>query len=897
MKNKDILTQTISFEKYTLSNGLDVILHEDHSIPIVGVNIWYHVGSKNEKRGKTGFAHLFEHMMFQGSQNHNFNYFEPLEKIGGSVNGSTTQDRTNYWENIPKNYLELALWLESDRMGFLLPAMTQERLDNQIDVVKNERRQSYDNQPYGKVSETIASMMYPYDHPYSWPIIGSMEDLSVASLGDVSEFFKTYYTPNNASLCIAGDFDPDKVKELVEKYFGSILPGPPIQRMSQWIPEINGNKRSVLQDNVELSRLFYAWHTPSWYGDGDAEFDLLSDIFCAGKTSRLYKHLVYDLQIAQDVNVYQRSSELGSRFTIDVIAMEGHSLDEIEDELNSQMKEILEEDITPEELEQAKTNWEAGFVRGLEQIGGFDGRADKLNEYNVILGDPDKIQWDIDRYTKPTVEDMRQYTRKWLNPDKCVILHVIPQGELTAKTFKLNRTKTPAITPDTSFIPPKIQHAKTSNGLEILLIENHKIPLVQANIVIKSGKASDPPDQLGASVLTAELIDEGTKSRDALQIADETKNLGAELDTESYFFDGSYVSLNILKKHLNPGLELIADLICNSVFPEDELERQRKIYLNLIQQESKQPLLVAYKLFFKFLYGPEHPYGLQPYNGSGTVETIKAISRKSLLDYYNINYVPNNSAAVIVGDITIDEAAKNLEETFENWKPDQDIRRDISEPEKFNSTKIYIVDKPGATQSAIVMGNLGFTRKNPEYISCMVMNTVLGGQFTSRINMNLREDKGYTYGAGSAFTASKGLGSFMCYAQVHTQATRESIIEIIKEMRDIAGPRPITEDELSNSKGNMIRKYPQRFQTYSGTAGMLNGMVLLDIPEEDWYNYVERVTSVDTDAVTNAARKYLHPDALLIIIVGDRKQIEKEIRGANLGEIFIVDSDGKILNS
>ena len=313
----------IKTEKYVLPNGLNVILSEDHSIPVVSVNLWYHVGSKNEKAGRTGFAHLFEHMMFQGSQHMDQDYFAPLEKVGAVVNGSTSEDRTNYYETLPSNYLELAIWLESDRIGFLLPALTQKKLDNQRDVVKNERRQRLENQPYGKVYDLLPSLTYPNDHPYSWPVIGSMADLSAASVEDVSEFFRTYYTPNNASLCITGDFDPVQVKKWIEQYFGSIPPGPAIDRLKSWVPELDGVRRALVEDNVELPRLYYVWHSPAQYQPGDAEMDLLANILTSGKTSRLYQALVYEKQIAQDVSAYQASQELGSTFNIEVTAAQG----------------------------------------------------------------------------------------------------------------------------------------------------------------------------------------------------------------------------------------------------------------------------------------------------------------------------------------------------------------------------------------------------------------------------------------------------------------------------------------------------------------------------------------------------------------------------------------------
>lgn len=372
----------LKHEKYLMPNGLQVILHEDHTVPIVSVNVWYHVGSKNEKVRRTGFAHLFEHMMFQGSEHQPGEFFAPLEKVGGSANGSTNEDRTNYWENVPSNYLELALWLEADRMAYLLPAMDLKKLDNQRDVVKNERRQGYENEPYGKIEALMPELLYPAGHPYSWPVIGSHEDLTAASLEDVKDFFRTYYTPSNASLCITGDFETAKGKALVQKYFGSIPPGPAVERLKNWPVSFDGEKRVTVPDRVSLPRLYYVWHTPPFYAPGDAELDLLANILTSGKTSRLYKSLVYDRQIAQDVTAFQASRQMGSEFRIMVTAKAGVSQEEIERAVDEELANVRSRGVSGQEFSQAQNNWEAFFVRQLQNVGGFGGRADLLNQYN-----------------------------------------------------------------------------------------------------------------------------------------------------------------------------------------------------------------------------------------------------------------------------------------------------------------------------------------------------------------------------------------------------------------------------------------------------------------------------------------------------------------------------------
>lgn len=880
----------IAFEKYILSNGLNVILHEDHSVPVVSVNVWYHVGSKNEKRGRTGFAHLFEHMMFEGSQHHNTEYFEALEKIGGRANGSTSEDNTNYWEDVPSNYLELALWLESDRMGFLLPAMTQEKLDNQRDVVKNERRQSIDNQPYGKSEELMLSMLYPSDHPYSWSVIGSMDDLSAASIEDVSDFFRLYYTPNNASLCIAGDFDPGMAKKFVDKYFGSIPPGPAIDRISGWKPELSGGKYCIAEDNVSLPRLYHAWHTPACYESGDAELNLLAGILTSGITSRLKKTLMYDLQIVQDVMAYHATRELCSTFEIIATAREGYALNEIEDIIDTKLKEILGDGVTSEELGQIKTEHEASLIRSLEQVGGFGGKADRLNAYNTMLKDPGKLRWDMERYNNVSASDIQKFACQYIDMNKRAVLHIVPQREFSISEAKIDRSVKPSAMAELSFAPPKMQRTKLSNGLELLVVEDHKLPLVQANLLIKSGWGADMMDHPGAASLTAELLNAGTQSRNALDISETVRHLGANMYTDSSF-DNSLVIVNVLKRNFIPALELVSDMIMNSTFPEEELERQRRNYLGRIQQEAKQPLTVGYKAFLRTLYGAKHPYG-QPYTGSGTEESIKAITRDMLVDYYRTNYSASNAAAVIVGDVTLDEAREKLEKVLGSWEQGKAIQSEIPEITGLDSTKICVVNKPGAAQSVIVIGNPGIRRSDPDHLACQVMNNAFGGQFTSRLNMNLREDKGYTYGVRSNFRAFRGVGSFACYTQVQTEVTKAAVVEIIKEIRDISGLRPLTDSELADSKSNLTKGFAHQFQTYARIADMLCGLTTYDLDDDELYDFVNKINNIDSQMTTQAARDHMHPDALLIVVVGDQNKIGSGLRELGLAHVCHIDTNG-----
>jgi len=879
----------LKYEKYVLPNGLNVILHEDHSIPIVSVNIWYHVGSKNEKPGKTGFAHLFEHLMFQGSQNHNVLFAEGIAKIGGKNNGSTSEDCTKYWENVPSNYLEKALWLEADRMNALLPAIDQKRLDNQRDVVKNERRQNYENQPYGWSREWLASLVFPKGHPYSWVPIGSMEDLSAASLEDVQEFFRKYYAPNNASLCIAGDFNPAQAKEWVNKYFAAIPPGPPIERMESWVPILSGIKRMKAEDNVSLPRITVVWPTPGGFAPGDAEFHLLASILTSGRTSRLYKTLVYDKQMAQDVNAYQGSRELSSVFNITVTAKPGISLDDIEREVDLIIKDIQTNGIKVDELERARINWEAEFVRELQQVGGFGGRADRLNSYNVQLGDPGKLLWDRDRYTKATAVDIQAYANKYLNLNGRAILQIYPRGKLAADPNRPDMTVEPQGLPEPAFTPPTVQKATLTNGLEIRLVEDHRFPLVQCNLLFKSGWAADPVGKPGIASLTATMLTEGTKSRNSLRISDDIQGLGANLGT-STLADNSTVTLDVLKRSLDPALELMSDIVLNPTFPQEELDRQKLSLQGQMQQEARQPSPTARKYFVRELYGADHPYG-QPPSGIGTAKSLQAISRADLLDFYKANYLPNGAIAIIVGDITMAEAKAKLEKAFAAWKSGTVAQQNVGQVKPLSKTKIVIVDKPGAVQSLIFLGNIAMPRSSAEYLPASVMCNVLGGGSTARLYMNLRQDKGYTYGSYAFVNMRRGQGYLAAYAQVQTEVTKEALAEFIKEFKGIINEKPITATELADNKNNMTKSFPQGFESYDGIANQIGTMLTFDLPDDEWQSYIGRINAVTPEAAMKSARDYVNPDALLIIVVGDRAKIEPKIRELNLGEISFPSAD------
>jgi zinc protease len=883
----------VEYEKVVLKNGLNVILHEDHSTPIVAVNLWYHVGSKNEKPGRTGFAHLFEHMLFQGSEHSDTPFINAVDPLGATVrNGETYFDRTNYFENVPTHAVERTLWLEADRMGWLLPAMTQERLDTQIEVVQNERRQGVDNQPYGLVDERMFAALYPSHHRYSWDVIGSMEDLAAATMEDVKEFFRTYYAPNNCTLSIAGDIDVEEMKALVDKYFGEIPPGRPIDRMDEWIPELGKEIRLEMEDRVPLPRIYVAWHSPAFFRADDAELELLADILAVGKTSRLYKRLVYDLEIAQDVQALQEGREIAGLFRMQVTARPGHTLDEIEPILFEEVEKLRQAPPTDEEMERARTRTLGNFIRALEQIGGFGGRSDRLARYNTYLGDPGYLDEDFARYRRATPESLRKAARRWLH-DGRVVMHVVPFPQYAAgeKPEGFDRAQMPAVGSPKALNLPRLSRAKLSNGLQVVLARTPKVPVLQLNLLVRGGWSADSRETLGHASFVGQMQDEGTATRSALDISEETGKLGANLFTFCGL-DNCTVGLSALKARLEPSLALWADVVMNPSFPEEEIERQRQQVLGQIMQEKRQPVGMAVRIIPGLIYGDDHPYG-QPFTGSGTEETVKAITREDLVKYHETWFKPNNATLVVVGDTTLDEVKPFLEKTLAEWKRGKVPKIDIPTREHPSRGGVYIIDKPGAAQSVLLAGQLGAPKSDPDEVAFEVLHTVLGGQFTSRVNMNLREDKGYTYGAYTVRLETRGQGLFGAFSQVRTDVTKESLAELAKELREIRGPRPVTEEELRRAQDNLTLSLPGQYESIAGIANKITDVVTYDLPEDYYSTYSDRVRGATADRLTALAKEKILPDRMIWVVVGDRTVVEEGIRDLKLGTIRYLDEDGR----
>lgn len=891
----------VKFEQFKLPNGLNVIMHVDKSTPIVAVDLWYHVGSKNEVPGRTGFAHLFEHMMFQGSKNYNDDYFKPLQEAGATINGSTNTDRTNYYETVPTNFLELALYMEADRMGGLTEAMTMEKLNNQRDVVKNEKRQSYDNQPYGTASEKIAEIMYPANHPYHWTTIGSLDDLTAASMEDVKSFFRTYYVPNNCSLVIAGDFDPKQAKAWVEKYFGPIPRGKDITRPNPPTPKFDAEIRKSFEDDVPLPRLYMLWHTTKRFSGDDNALSMLGSVLSAGRNSRLQSKLIYEKQLVQDVSGFNQAREIAGAFQVQATARPGKTLDEIEKEILSEIERIKKEPPTADEMERALNQLESQAVYGLQTV---FGKADQMNNYYTMRGKPDYFQQNLNDFRKVTAADVQRVAQTYLT-DKKLVMSYVPRAKGASQSVAQNAANTPTSTaskqkqePDDSKLPkagpnpklvlPKIEKSKLSNGLEVWMVHQNELPIVSMNLVIKTGGTADT--KAGVSSMTATLLDDGTKTRSVTDISKQLQSIGVNLGTGSDW-DSSSVNMLTLTKNLDKALDIYSDVVVNPTFPANELETTRGRALIGFRQRRNNAGAIANVAYNSLLYGKNHPYGRQL---GGDEDSVKAITRDDLQKFYETYYRPNNATLIVVGEVDSKTLMPKLETAFANWKSADVPSVNVpSAPAALEKAGIYIVDRPGAAQSVINIGQVGVDRNNPDYFPLLVMNSILGGQFTSRVNLNLREDKGYTYGARSGWSFRKGAGPFSASADVQTAVTAESVAEFMKELRGIRGEIPVSQKELEYNKQSIIRRYPGAFETVGQISNQLSNLLIFGLPDTYFNNYIAKVNAVTVADINRVANKYLDPTKMAILIVGDKKVIEPKLKEMKGYAIVFLDADGK----
>ncbi|MET0292836.1 MAG: pitrilysin family protein [Steroidobacteraceae bacterium] len=882
----------IPYQRFVLANGLTLIVHEDHKAPIVAVNTYYHVGSKDEKPGRTGFAHLFEHLMFNGSENYNDEYFRALQTAGATkINGTTWMDRTNYFQNVQPGALDLALWMESDRMGHLLGVIDQAKLDEQRGVVQNEKRQGL-NRPYGKVGENIALNTYPAGHPYSWTTIGSMEDLNAASLDDVKEWFRTWYGAGNVVLTIAGDVSAQDVKAKVEKYYGDIPGGPVLQRPEAWIAKMTGEKRGSMQDNVPQVRIVKTWNIPGYRTHDSAVLDIASSVLGGGKNSRLFKRLVYTDQIATSVSASISNFELGGQFEIEANVKPGGDPAAVEKALDEELARFLRDGPTAAELELVKVTAYAGFVRAAERVDGFGGKSTILAEGEVYAGRADFYKQQMAWYRATTPAEVQKVSKAWLS-DGVYVLTISPTPEYKVAANGVDRSKPPVPGAAPSLKLPPMQRTTLSNGLKVVLVERHETPVVNLRLMFEGGSGADLSARPGTMSMMMNMLDEGTKTRSALQISEQSERIGAQIGAGAGL-DSADVSMNALAARLPESLDLYADVLLNPSFPASELPRLKQQLSASIRQAKSDPSGIAGRLAPRLVYGDDHPYSVA---SRVTEEDIAAMDSAGLAAFYKQWLRPDIATLLIVGDTTLAQVKPLLEQRLGGWKAPASASPKLASAavQKPTKPRVFLVNRTGAEQSIILGLQPGPVRSDPDFIALRAANTVLGGGFLSRINMNLREDKHWSYGAQSFVRENKGPGLFGVQAGVQTDKTAESIVEIRKELTDIVGTRKPTDKEILEAKNALTLTLPGNNETVSEVLGSYANVLLFGLPDSYWNDFVGKVTAMQPADFATAATKLIDQTATTWLVVGDLSKIEEKIRALNLGEVKVLDADGKVI--
>ncbi|MGQ8367463.1 M16 family metallopeptidase [Glaciecola sp. 1036] len=869
----------IAYEKFQLDNGLTVVVHEDRKAPVVAVAVWYKVGAKDEPDGQTGFAHLFEHLMFNGSENYDDEWFGPLQEAGATgLNGTTSFDRTNYFQTVPTPALDRVLWMESDRMGHFLGAVTQDKLDEQRGVVQNEKRQGED-QPYGKVFQRIFLNLFPKGHPYSHLPIGSMDDLNAASLEDVQNWFKQYYGAANAILVLSGDINAEQAKPLVEKYFADIESGPALTKWESWVPKRKENSREVIQDKVPQTRIYRVWVSPEDTDPTSTDLYIAASVLGSGKNSRMYKELVYDQQIATSASVFNMELQMASVFGVIVDVKPGQDPATVEKEMDKIIDNFLINGPTEEEVKLVSTKTKAATIRGLERVGGFGGKADTLAKGEMIAGDPNFFKQELEELDQANVKNVLNAARTWLG-DGWHQITVVPFPKYAAKGEGIDRsTGIPDITSETQLTFPDIQTSTLTNGINVVLAERSTIPVVNVAVQFDAGYSADAGGKLGLANFTSRMLDEGAGKYDALALSAELEKLGTNLFVGSNL-DTTTVRMSMLKENAGASLAILGDVLLRPTFSDEEIERQRALILNDIAQQKVRPMSIALTVLPPLIYGEDHAYGL-PFTGTGTAEDVATITRDDLVAFKDTWMGPNNATIFVVGDTSMEEIKPNLEKAFGQWeatgsKPSKKVET-VALPEK---SKVIIVDRPGSQQSLILAAHLAPSTGAENNIAIDAMNQTLGGAFTARVNMNLREDKGWAYGAYTFLQDAKGQRPFMVYAPVQTDKTGASLSELMKELVAYKGDKPPTEDELERARLDSTRSLPGQFET----AGSVIGSLLSSERFGREFNYpetlVEKYNSLSVNDLEKAAAEVIHPNKLTWVIIGDAEKIKQEVEEA-----------------
>ncbi|MCB9082652.1 MAG: insulinase family protein [Lewinellaceae bacterium] len=907
----------ISYEKYQLANGLTLVIHEDHSDPVVHVDVTYHVGSAREEIGKSGFAHFFEHMMFQGSDNvADEEHFKIVTESGGTLNGSTNRDRTNYFETVPSNQLATALWLEADRMGFLLDAVTQPKFEVQRSTVKNERGQNYDNRPYGLAREVAAKSLYPYGHPYSWLTIGYIEDLNRVDVNDLKRFFLRWYGPNNATLTIGGDVNPKEVVSLVEKYFGSIPAGPAVNNMPAMTPVLDRDRYVSYVDNyIRFPMLMMTIPTVPAYHPDETALDCLADLLGGSKTSPMYQQLVKN-QKALQASARNSTDELAGEFTISIIPSPGQTLADIEQVARQAMVDLRNGEITPEKVERFKTATEARIINSLASV---RGKVTQLAAYQTFTSNPNQLPIQLKAIRALTVADVQRVFDQYIAGKPAVILSVLPKtGKVepaAADNYTVNeqgyqapadqyqgltyqkpkdnfdRSKKPTAGKNPVIKVPPFWTNTMANGIKVIGTRNSETPTVSIQLSIKGGQRLDPMDKIGLASLAAQMMREGTENYSAEAFEEALEALGSSISVFAGE-DGMSISLNTLVKNLDPSLKLLNERLFLSKFEAADFDRVKTSTLRGIANRTTQAATVATDVFNTLLYGKED---LRAYPTSGTEATVANITLEDVKAFYQQNLSAKLTDVVIVGDVDEKTILPKLD--FLKKMPALDVAIPaMATPANPDKTRLYLVDIPKAAQSEIRIGYMGIPYDaTGEYYRTYLMNYPLGGAFNSRINLNLREDKGYTYGARSGFRGTDVAGPFTASAGVRATATDSSVVEFMKEIQ-LYHDKGVTADELAFMKSSIGQRDALAYETGFQKAGFLRQMITYNLPKDftvKQNEILQKITQADINAL---AKKQLKPDHAFIVVVGDKELIMPGLQ--KLGyEIIELDKTGNPMTS
>lgn len=897
-----------SIESYELANGLKVALSHDPSAPRTTVCVAYHVGSKNERPGLTGFAHFFEHMMFRGTKNVP-DFDIPLQQAGGSPNAFTSEDMTIYFETVPNQYVKRALYMEAERMAFLVSALDQEKFDTEREVVKNERRQRMENVPYGLADETISSCVYPQGHPYSWSVIGSMKDLNNATLDDLRQFFLEFYHPRNATLTLVGGFDLQAAKEWVETYFGPISPGPSIVPLD--IPETPGVAQRIVQyDRVQNPRVYWSWPTVAESDPDAPALDLLAMILADGDASRLRQSLVNKTHTAVETSANNESGEIGGMFKLYATIAAGKTVDEVEELIASTIDAVRAEGVSEAEVARIKAKYRTDMLVGLT--------SPIQRTFVIGMGlaqhnDPHYYQSLFTRYDAVTADDIQRVAQEYLGDDKMVLVvepvqgnglesEAVIAGPLASpgndQTWKLREhaagpdwSHMPDATQQQPFTPPAFERHVLDNGLEVWTARWQTLPLVSTRLLVRAGSSANSPDQAGLAALTAELWDQGTQDLDSTEFAEAIDALGTSLSV-SAGTNTTLLGFTVETRAFADVLNLVGDMVARPRFADDDFAREKSLQLSNLVRGPDSASWIAGRVFPTLLYGIGHPYAIPD---DGFTTTVDKLSVADVRSFYTECFTPHNAVLILVGDFEADETIALLEKSFDKWEGEAPPAETVAPAPVSKPGVVYVVDKPGAVQSVIAAGRVWKDRKDESYFATRIGNRIFGGDFLSRLNQNLRQRNGFTYGARSGFEYNEQGSSWSLSTSVRAEVTGAALREIVNELRDVHRNRPLTAEEVSVAKSAEMSVFPQSFETPSSIASSLAQLAVYELPDDYYQHFLQNLGETTPDAVAQAMSQVVAPARLRVLIVGDRAAVSTKLKEAQFETIEYLDTDGHLL--